>query len=200
MSSAFARGAFVTATLRTPLMLTHVRRSVSPGSRVSCDAARRRNSASFSSHVSFRASRDNSGHSAAKMSSFVRPAMCARKKASSMGTPPFLLSLRSMSEKTAWWIGSVSVSVPSMSKRKPYGSAGSGFAAVAGAAVGDDAIVDRSDASVRHPRRRRRARRRRRPLRDRSSHLFLPHRHERLHESHGVVRGVQRASDDVFDV
>eukprot|EP00982_Pelagococcus_subviridis_P014312 31317-Pelagococcus_subviridis.AAC.2 len=50
------------------------------------------------------------------------------------------------------------------------------------------------------PRRRRRARRRRRPLRDRSSRLFLPHRHERLHESHGVVRGVQRASDDVFDV
>ena len=45
-----------------------------------------------------------------------------------------------------------------MSKRKPYGSAGSGFAAVAGAAVGVDAIVDRSDASVRHPRRRRRAR------------------------------------------
>ena len=44
-----------------------------------------------------------------------------------------------------------------MSKRKPYGSAGSGFAAVAGAAVGDD-VIDRSDASVRHPLRRRRAR------------------------------------------
>ena len=117
MSSAFGRGALVTATFRTPLESIHARSSVRPGSLSSLDAASVRKSSSFFSHIASRSGTDSSGHRSAKMSSLVRPAMCSWKNSLSMGTPPFLPCASRRLENTSWWSGSVSHSVPSMSNR-----------------------------------------------------------------------------------